>query len=70
MHLGGSPTTTLRESCIRTLARCLHTVSTQRFVSIVWPEECLLELLQARGLMLSKCGELPAHHSHGDGAGC
>ena len=49
----GSAPTTLRESCIRTLARCLHTVSTQRFVSIVWPEECLLELLQARVLLLA-----------------
>ena len=47
MRAGDAPAT-LRESCVRTLARCLHTVSKPAFMSIVWPEECLLELLQAR----------------------
>ncbi len=37
----------LRDVCVGVLATCLHRMPLATFTSVVWPEECLLSLLEA-----------------------
>ena len=44
----------LRDSCVVALAKHLHTVRLSEFTAVVWPEDCLLALLQARRLRVRR----------------
>ena len=51
---------TLREACVHALAPCLHVMPLTTFTSVVWPEDCLLMLLDVRS-RLRECGLQTQH---------